>query len=84
MYEADTRTCSEDGLADAPGLTAQAEAQIRLRARAALASDADPAAVERLAALYTGAILSAAAGYANLTDGARSIDDVARRILNRH
>ncbi|WP_067680262.1 hypothetical protein [Nocardia miyunensis] len=84
VYEAGSATRSEAGRADAPGLTSSTEAQIRLRIRAALGSDADPATAERLAALYTSAVLSAGQGYADLTDGARSIDHVAHRILNRH
>ncbi len=85
LYEAEHSTSrSEAEPTDVAGLTARAEAQVRLRLRAALGPEADPAAIERLEALYTTAVLSAAQGYAALTDGARSIDDVARRILSRH
>lgn len=84
VYEAGHPTRSEAERTDVPGLTSHTEAQIRLRIRAALGPEADPAAAERLEALYTGTVLSAAQGYAPLTDGARSIDHVAHRILNRH
>jgi hypothetical protein len=84
VYEAGPSAGSETGRADVPGLTAHAEAQIRLRIRAALGPDADPAAAERLEALYTSAILSAGQAYAPLADGPRSVDHVAHRILNRH
>ncbi|MQY17097.1 hypothetical protein [Nocardia macrotermitis] len=84
VYEAGSATRSEAGRPAAPALTSQLEAQIQLRVRAALGPDADPIAAERLAALYASALLDAGEGYATHTDGSRSIDHVAHRILNRH